>query len=59
MKSRDLINLLLRNGFIFDRNGGNHEIYYRKIDGRREAIGRHKEIPENIANKIIKRNNLK
>lgn len=59
MKRRDLIKLLERNGFVYDSDGGNHDIYYRERDKRREAVGRHSELPENIIKKIIKRNKLK
>lgn len=57
MKRRDLIKLLEKNGWRFDRNGGNHDVYYK--DGKKEMIERHTEIPEKLAKRIIKRNNLK
>lgn len=57
MKRVDLIKLLERNGWHFVRNGGNHDIY---SNGKRiEPIERHKEIPEQLAKAIIKRNDLK
>lgn len=57
MKRTDLIKILTRNGWYFIRNGGNHDIYG---NGKRiEAVERHKEIPEQLAKAIIKRNNLK
>lgn len=57
MKRVDLIKMLLRNGWHFERNGGNHDIY---SNGKRmESIQRHKEIPEPLAKAIIKRNKLK
>lgn len=56
-KRTDLIKLLERNGWRFVRNGGNHDIYSNGT--RIETIERHKEIPEQLAKAIIKRNNLK
>lgn len=57
MKRKDLIKMLMRNGWYFIRNGSNHDIY---SNGKRiEPIERHKEIPEQLAKAIIKRNNLK
>ncbi|MCM1329294.1 MAG: type II toxin-antitoxin system HicA family toxin [Ruminococcus sp.] len=57
MKRRDLIRLLEKNGWKFDRNGGNHDVF---IKGRKtESIPRHNEINENLSKAIIKRNNLK
>ncbi len=57
MKRTDLIKLMERNGWHFVRNGGNHDIYSN--GNRIEPIERHKEIPEQLAKAIIKRNNLK
>ena len=56
MKRRDLIKLFEDNGFVFVRNGGNHDIYKRGDE--REVVERHSEIPEKLAKKIIKRRNL-
>ena len=57
MKTKDLIDLLKRNGWKFLRHGGNHDIYSK--DGKRETIVRHKETDEELAKAIIRRNNLK
>ncbi|MDE7229004.1 MAG: type II toxin-antitoxin system HicA family toxin [Oscillospiraceae bacterium] len=57
MKKTDLVKLLIRNGWHFVRNGGNHDVYSNGI--RMEAVPRHNEIPEPLAKAIIKRNNLK
>lgn len=57
MKTRDLIKLLENNGFKFERNGGNHDVYKR--GDKRESVPRHTETNENLAKAIIKRNNLK
>lgn len=56
MKRRDLIKLLEKNGWTFDRDGGNHDIYIKGTQS--EAIGRHREINEILAKKIIKRRGL-
>jgi len=57
MKRRDLIRLLEKNGWYFEREGGNHTIYTNGKDS--EPISRQTEIPERIAKKIIKRRGLK
>ena len=57
MKRKDLIKLLVKNGFVFIREGGNHDIYRRGQE--QEAVVRHAEIPEMTARKIIKRRGLK
>lgn len=51
MKQRDLIKKLEENGFVFDRHGGNHDIYKRGEDI--EKILHHKEINENLARMIL------
>lgn len=57
MKYRDLIRLLEKNGFVYVRNGGNHDIYSNGV--KTEAVPRHNEINERLAKAIIKRNDLK
>ena len=57
MKTKDLRNLLEKNGWKFKRHGGNHDVYEK--DGRRESIVRHRETDEDLARTIIKRNGLK
>ena len=57
MKRKDLIKLLKKNGWQETRKGGNHDIYVK--DGKIEPIPRHKEISENLAKAIIKRQGLK
>lgn len=57
MKRRDLLKLLESNGFVFDHNGGNHDVYYRGT--KFESVPRHNEVNERLAKAIIKRNNLK
>ena len=57
MKRKDLIKLFERNGWWFDHEGSNHTSY---TNGKiKEHIGRHTEISENLAKRIIKRNGLK
>ena len=56
MKQRDLIKRLENGGFVFERHGGNHDIYRRGKDI--EKVPRHKEINENLAKMIIKKWNL-
>ncbi|MBO5076769.1 MAG: type II toxin-antitoxin system HicA family toxin [Clostridia bacterium] len=57
MKRKDLIKLLLRNGWYLKRNGGNHDIY---TNGKEiEPISRQTEIKEAVAQAIIRRRNLK
>jgi predicted RNA binding protein YcfA (HicA-like mRNA interferase family) len=57
MKRRDLIKKLEQNGWYFDRAGSNHDIY---TNGKRsEPVGRHTEIDEDLAKKILKRNNIR
>lgn len=57
MKRRQLIKLLERNGWYFCRNGGNHDIYTNGM--AKEAIPRHREIKDSLAEEIIKRRDLK
>lgn len=53
MKQRDLINKLEDAGFIFERHGGNHDIYRRGNDI--EKVPRHKEVNESLARLIIRK----
>ena len=57
MKRKDLIKLLVKNGWRYDREGCNHTIYTN--GDQNEAIPRHNEISENLAKAIIKRHGLK
>ena len=57
MKQKDLVKLLKKNGWWLDRHGGNHDRYTNGTEY--ETIGRHTEISENLAKKIIKRRGLK
>ncbi|MGL4485044.1 MAG: type II toxin-antitoxin system HicA family toxin [Anaerovoracaceae bacterium] len=53
MKQRELIKGLEKLGFVFQRHGGNHDIYIRGQDI--ERIPRHKEINERLAREILKK----
>lgn len=57
MKRKDLIKLFEKNGWWLLRSGENHDIY---TNGQQlEPIPRHKEIKENLAKAIIRRQGLK
>lgn len=56
MKRADLIKKLENNGFVFERHGGNHDIYVK--GNVRETIPRHREVNEMLAKAILKRNGL-
>lgn len=53
MKSKDLVKKLENAGFVFERHGGNHDIYVRGSD--REQVPRHKEINERLARAILRK----
>lgn len=57
MKTKDLIELLIKNGWTFKRHGSNHDIYVKGKE--RESIVRHTETDEELAKAIIKRRELK
>ena len=57
MKTKDLIELLERNGWKFKRHGANHDIYVK--DGQRESILVLFRSVEELAKAIIKRRGLK
>ncbi len=56
MKTKDLIKLLEKNGWVFKRHGDNHDIYVKGAE--RESIVRHKETDEELAKAIIRRRGL-
>ncbi len=56
MKRADLIKKLEEAGFVFERHGGNHDIYVR--GNTREIIPRHREINERLAKAILRKNGL-
>ena len=53
MRQKVLLRKLKKNGFIFLRHGGNHDIYVRGADI--EKIPRHKEINEQLAKSILRK----
>lgn len=57
MKQRDLIKKLEAGGFVFDHHGSNHDIQAGRNEF--ETVERHKEIPERLAQAILKRRGLK
>ena len=57
MKTKDLIELLEKNGWRFKRHGANHDIYVKGSE--RESIVRHRETDERLAQAIIRRRGLK
>ena len=58
MRQIDLIKKLEKAGFVFERHGSNHDIYKRG-ENEFEAVERHKEIPERLAQTILRRHGLK
>lgn len=56
MKQVDLVKKLEDAGFVFERHGGNHDVYVK--GNVRETIPRHREINERLAKAILKRNGL-
>ena len=56
MKRKELIKILEKGGFCFERNGGKHDIYVKNSEW--EEIPRHKEINERLAKAILKRRGL-
>lgn len=56
MKRRELIKKLESNGWYLKRNGGDHDIYTN--DTAREPIPRHREINDDLAKAILKRQGL-
>lgn len=56
MKQADLVKKLEDAGFVFERHGGNHDIYVK--GNVKETIPRHREVNERLAKAILKRNGL-
>lgn len=58
MKDKDLLKLLLQNGWMLDRVKGSHHVL--KKDGQTEVIPIHgQDVPTGLLNKILKRTGLK
>jgi predicted RNA binding protein YcfA (HicA-like mRNA interferase family) len=41
LTARELVNALLRDGFVFDRQRGGHQLYYHPDDRRRVTVSFH------------------
>jgi predicted RNA binding protein YcfA (HicA-like mRNA interferase family) len=54
MKRVDLIKTISKNGALFLRHGGGHDLYWQPKTGKQEAVPRHTEIKEYVAKSIIK-----
>ncbi len=58
MKDKDLLKLLLQNGWTLERVKGSHHVL--KKDGQTEVIPIHgQDVPTGLLNKILKRTGLK
>lgn len=58
MKDKDLLKLLLKNGWELKRIQGSHHILQK--DGKTEVVPIHnKDVPTGLLNKILKRVGLK
>lgn len=53
VKRRDIIRYLEKNGFFFDREGGNHTLYINN-KGVSVPVGRHTTLDRHDANRICK-----
>ncbi len=42
LTARELISALIRDGFVFDRQSGSHQHYYRHTDHRRVTVSFHR-----------------
>jgi len=54
MKRETLLKHLRRHGCYLKREGRAHSLYVNPTTGHMEAVPRHSEIPERLANKICK-----
>jgi predicted RNA binding protein YcfA (HicA-like mRNA interferase family) len=55
LTSKELIRILLRNGFILDRSRGSHQIYYHPETRKRAIIPMHsKDLPTGTLLTILK-----
>ncbi len=57
IKTKDLIDLLEKNGWKYKRHGASHDIYVKGKE--RESVVRHREMDEELAKAIIRRRGLK
>jgi predicted RNA binding protein YcfA (HicA-like mRNA interferase family) len=55
LTSKELIRILLRNGFILDRSRGSHQIYIHPVNRKRAIIPMHsKDLPTGTLMTILK-----
>lgn len=54
IKRRDVIEMLLKNGAVLVREGGNHTVYRNPRTGRLLAVPRHREIKTGLARQVMK-----
>ena len=54
MKRNQLINHLIENGCVWDREGSKHTIYYNPLINKTSSVPRHTEINNIICNEICK-----
>ncbi|MDR2941777.1 MAG: type II toxin-antitoxin system HicA family toxin [Treponema sp.] len=59
MKRNKLIEYLVINGCVFDREGSNHTIYFNPTANKLSAIPKHNEIDDNLCNEICKQLGVK
>ena len=55
MKRSALLRLLRRSGCVLKREGGRHSLWTNPSNGVVEAIPRHREIPDVLVKKVLKR----
>ena len=53
MKQRELVKKLEAVGFVFERHGGNHDVYRRGNDT--EDVPRHREVNDTLARAILRK----
>ena len=53
MKQRELVKKLEAVGFVFERHGGNHDVYRRGNDA--EDVPRHREVNDTLARAILRK----
>lgn len=54
MKRKEFVRKLLRDGCVFLRAGGAHDIYMNPRSGRKQPVPRHAEIENRLAKHIRK-----
>lgn len=54
MKRKDLLQYLIQNGCVFEREGKNHSLFYNPKTNKSATVPRHKEINNFTAGAICK-----